>query len=57
MAAMAFWRALGVDIEQRYEVLSDATHKAWNWNRGEAQGNGLPAPRPTWRGPCAATRT
>jgi carboxypeptidase C (cathepsin A) len=40
MAAMAhFGGALGVDIQQRYEVLSEATHLAWNWNRGKAQGN------------------
>lgn len=40
MAAMAhFGGALGVDIQQRYEVLSEATHVAWNWNRGKAQGN------------------
>ena len=42
MAAMAYFgEQLGVDIEQRYEVLSLDTHKAWNWNRGEDKGNGF----------------
>jgi carboxypeptidase C (cathepsin A) len=47
MAAMAYFRdQLGVTIEQRYEVLSEATHKAWNWNRGEAQGNSFTSTTP-----------
>ena len=40
MAAMDhFGRTLGVDLQERYETLSHDTHKAWNWNRGEAKGN------------------
>jgi carboxypeptidase C (cathepsin A) len=47
MAAMAhFGGALGVDIQQRYEVLSEATHVAWNWNRGKAQGNSYASTTP-----------
>jgi carboxypeptidase C (cathepsin A) len=47
MAAMAYFgEQLGVSIEQRYEVLSMATHKAWNWNRGEAQGNAFTSTTP-----------
>ncbi|MBK7261975.1 MAG: peptidase S10 [Rubrivivax sp.] len=39
-AAMGYYgQTLGLPIEQRYEVLNHAAHKAWNWNRGEAQGN------------------
>jgi len=39
-AAMAYFgEQLGLVNEQRYEVLSHDTHKAWNWNRGEAKGN------------------
>ncbi len=37
MAAMAYFsQQLGVDMEQRYEVLSEETNKAWNWNRGDS---------------------
>ncbi|MBK1714029.1 S10 family peptidase [Rubrivivax gelatinosus] len=39
MAAMAYFGELGLTSEQRYETLSHEGHKAWNWNRGEAQGN------------------
>ena len=40
MAAMAYFsEQLGTGIEQRYEVLSLDTNKAWNWNRGEDKGN------------------
>ena len=35
-----FSQTLGLQLEQRYEVLNLATHKAWNWNRGDAKGNG-----------------
>ena len=42
MAAMAYFgEQLGMATEQRYEVLSFDTHKAWNWNRGEDKGNGF----------------
>ncbi len=41
MAAMGYFTgALGFDRNWRYEVLSMDAHKHWNWNRGEAQGNG-----------------
>ena len=47
MAAMSYFREhLGVTIEQCYEVLSEAAHKAWNWNRGEAQGNSFTSTTP-----------
>lgn len=40
MAAMDYYgQTLGVAIDERYETLSHDTHKAWNWNRGEAKGN------------------
>ncbi|MDH5329705.1 MAG: peptidase S10 [Aquincola sp.] len=40
MAALAYFGdALGLTDETRYELLSMETHKAWNWNRGEAKGN------------------
>jgi carboxypeptidase C (cathepsin A) len=40
MAALAYFgEALGLADEQRYELLSFETHKAWNWNRGESRGN------------------
>ncbi|MEO6363330.1 MAG: peptidase S10 [Caldimonas sp.] len=40
MAAMAYFgEQLGLASETRYEVLSSDTHKHWNWNRGEDQGN------------------
>jgi hypothetical protein len=34
-----------------------ATHKAWNWNRGETTDGGYTSTTPTWRARCAATRT
>jgi carboxypeptidase C (cathepsin A) len=40
MAALAYFgEQLGMAMEARYEVLSNDTHKAWNWNRGEDKGN------------------
>ncbi len=42
MAAMGwFTEGLGFDRSWRYEVMSMEAHKQWNWNRGEAQGNGF----------------
>jgi carboxypeptidase C (cathepsin A) len=36
MAALAFFRGtLGIDLDQRYNVLSYEVNKAWNWQRGE----------------------
>ncbi|HEY2865044.1 MAG TPA: peptidase S10 [Casimicrobiaceae bacterium] len=41
MAAMAYFgEQLGMSTETRYEVLSLDVHKGWDWNRGEAKGNG-----------------
>jgi carboxypeptidase C (cathepsin A) len=34
-----FGRTLGLQHDERYEVLSREAHKAWNWNRGDARGN------------------
>ena len=40
MAAMQYFtQTLGLRDERRYEFLSMATNKAWNWNRGETLGN------------------
>jgi len=42
MAARAYFgEQLGLDSEERYELLSTEVHKGWNWNRGEAKGNGF----------------
>jgi carboxypeptidase C (cathepsin A) len=41
-----FGQTLGVQLDQRFEVLSEAAHKAWNWNRGEAQGNAFTSTTP-----------
>ena len=47
MAAMAYFGGpLGLDIEQRYEVLNREVNRKWNWNRGEAQGNGFACTSP-----------
>lgn len=35
MAAMAYFGSLGLDLEQRYQVLNRDVNKGWNWNRGE----------------------
>jgi len=35
MAAMAYFRELGLDLEQPYRVLALEVNKHWNWNRGE----------------------
>lgn len=46
-AALAYYgQALGVVMPQRYETLSHATYKAWNWNRGDAQGNAFASTTP-----------
>ncbi len=40
MAGMAYFaEQLGLASEQRYEVLSHAVNRGWNWNRGESKGN------------------
>jgi len=40
MAAMAYFAQLGLADDTRYEVLNVDVHKGWNWNRGDAKGNG-----------------
>lgn len=35
-----FGQSLGVTMDHRYEVMSSATHKAWNWSRGDASDGG-----------------
>jgi carboxypeptidase C (cathepsin A) len=47
MAAHAYMsEQLGVDIHERYEVLSMDAHRQWNWNRGEQKGNGYACTSP-----------
>ncbi len=47
MAANAYMsERLGVDTGARYEVLSREAHEHWNWNRGEAKGNGYACTSP-----------
>jgi len=41
MAAMAYFAQLGIADDARYEVLNVDVHKTWDWNRGEAKGNGF----------------
>ena len=42
MAALAYFgEQLGLADEQRYELLAMDVNKGWNWNRGEAKGNGF----------------
>jgi carboxypeptidase C (cathepsin A) len=39
MAAMAYFREhLGLDLEQRYEVLNREVNRSWTWTRGDPQG-------------------
>jgi carboxypeptidase C (cathepsin A) len=40
MAAMAYFAQLGMADDTRYEVLNFDVNKGWNWNRGDAKGNG-----------------
>jgi carboxypeptidase C (cathepsin A) len=47
MAAHAYMsEQLGMDIVDRYEVLSMDAHKQWNWNRGEQKGNAFASTSP-----------
>ena len=40
MAANAYLREqLGVQTDQRYEILSMDVHQSWNWLQGESKGN------------------
>ncbi|ODU07799.1 MAG: peptidase S10 [Rubrivivax sp. SCN 71-131] len=41
-----FGQTLGVSLPARFELVNGATHKAWNWNRGEAQGNAYASTTP-----------
>ena len=42
MAALAYFgEQLSLVREERYQLLSMDVHKGWNWNRGEAKGNGF----------------
>jgi len=41
-----FGQTLGVNLETRYESFNHAAHKAWNWNRGDANGNGFACTTP-----------
>ncbi|MFO1221904.1 MAG: peptidase S10 [Burkholderiaceae bacterium] len=41
MAAMAYLAELGIADDTRYEVLNFDVNKGWNWNRGDAKGNGF----------------
>jgi carboxypeptidase C (cathepsin A) len=46
MAALAYLRGpLGVDIEQRYQVLNIDVNRGWNWSRGEPARMGYAATR------------
>jgi carboxypeptidase C (cathepsin A) len=40
MAGQAYFaQDLGIDLHTPYRVINGEVNKAWNWNRGEAQGN------------------
>ena len=42
MAAMAYFKEqLGLDLEQRYQVLSRDVNAGWNWNRGDSSRMGF----------------
>ena len=47
MAAHAYMsEQLGVDIQERYEVMSMEANKQWNFNRGEEKGNAFTSTSP-----------
>lgn len=47
MAGQAYFAGtLGLSLEQRYQTLNFEVNKSWNWNRGEAQGNGFACTTP-----------
>ncbi len=47
MAALAYYsETLGLQTELRYEVLSEAVHRGWNWSRGEDTGNAFACTSP-----------
>lgn len=41
-AALAYYAALGLPTDARYEVMSIDAHKAWNWQRASQLGSGDP---------------
>jgi carboxypeptidase C (cathepsin A) len=47
MAAHAYMsETLGIELQARYEVLSEDAHKQWDWNRGEQKGNSFACTSP-----------
>lgn len=47
MAGQAYFAGtLGLRLEQRYQTLNIEVNKSWNWNRGDAQGNGFACTTP-----------
>lgn len=47
MAGQAYFAGvLGLTLEQRYQALNVEVNKGWNWNRGQAQGNGFACTTP-----------
>ncbi len=46
MAANTYMGELGVDVQERYEVISMEVNKQWNWNRGEEKGNNFTCTSP-----------
>ncbi len=47
MAALAYFRGtLGLDLAQRYNVLSLEVNRGWNWHRGEASRMGFTSTSP-----------
>jgi len=47
MAAQAYFtQTLGIPSQPRYQFLSTEVHEKWNWNRGDALGNGYACTSP-----------
>jgi carboxypeptidase C (cathepsin A) len=46
MAAMAYFRQLGLDLEHRYEVLNREVNRGWTWTRGEQARMGFASTTP-----------
>jgi carboxypeptidase C (cathepsin A) len=40
MAAMDYFRTLGLELPGRFEVLNREVNRGWNWGRGERAGMG-----------------
>ena len=36
-AALAYYAALGIATETRYEILNSEVHKGWKWQRGDSK--------------------